>query len=70
MTKYKNIVINGEKMTTKHSLEFANFICRFGDNLVLLDLLEEIIIPAFTDEHLQRSYRDTSFFFMMLILLS
>ncbi len=31
----------------KHHLEFANFICRFGDHYELLDLAAEIVIPAF-----------------------
>lgn len=35
---------------------FANFICRFGENKVLLDYLEEIVIPAFTKDTYVRSY--------------
>jgi hypothetical protein len=50
-------------MTKKHQLEFANFILRFGDNRVLLDLAEEIVIPAFTSENLGRSYSETRHFF-------
>ena len=35
---------------------FANFICRFGDEKVLLDYAEEIVIPAFTHDTYVRSY--------------
>ena len=31
----------------KHYLEFANFVCKFGPNLDLLDLAETIVVPAF-----------------------
>lgn len=43
-------------------IEFANFICRFGDEKVLLDLAEEVVIPAFLINRL-RDYGDTSYFF-------
>jgi len=52
-------------MATKYksSLELANFICKFGKDLNLLDLAEEVVIPAFLDTSLQRVYTDTSYFF-------
>lgn len=50
-------------MPRKHQLEFANFILRFGDDRVLLDLAEEIVIPAFTSPDLERSYGETKHFF-------
>ncbi len=39
----------------KGRAEFANFICRFGEH-VLLDYAEEIVLPAFLDDALIRSY--------------
>lgn len=45
-----------------NSLAFGNFICRFGD-LVLLDLAEEVVFPALLDTSLQRRYGETSYFF-------
>lgn len=35
---------------------FANFICHFGDQKVLLDYAEEIAVPAFTNDTFIRSY--------------
>lgn len=43
--------------------EFGNLICRFGEKKVLVDHLEEIVIPAFFDNKLSRNYADTSYFF-------
>ncbi|MBR7990749.1 hypothetical protein KDX04_33450 [Burkholderia cenocepacia] len=43
---------------------FANFICKFGEKKVLLDLAEDVIIPAFTDTTLERIYGGTSYFFL------
>ena len=40
----------------QHSATFANFICRFGDDKVLLDYAEDIVIPAFTRDTYVRSY--------------
>ncbi|MCC0056728.1 MAG: hypothetical protein H6883_11390 [Rhodobiaceae bacterium] len=40
----------------QHNATFANFICRFGDEKVLLDYAEEIVIPAFTRDTFVRSY--------------
>ena len=44
-------------------LNLANFICKFGEKFVLLDLADEIVIPAFTDESFKRKYADTNYFF-------
>ena len=39
----------------QHDLSFANFILRFGINEVLLDYVEEIVLPAFLNEdHIRR----------------
>lgn len=45
------------------NLQFANFICRFGEDKVLIDLVEEIIIPAFTDRSLNRDAGVANYFF-------
>lgn len=45
------------------TLNVANFICRFGDNDVLLDMAENIVIPAFLGQRI-RSYADTNYFFI------
>ncbi|MEG3663060.1 hypothetical protein [Celeribacter halophilus] len=39
----------------QHNASFANFICRFGDK-VLLDYAKRIVIPAFTKDTYVRSY--------------
>jgi len=45
-------------------LNVANFICKF-DDLVLLDLAEEIVLPAFLDSDLKRTYADTTRYFIL-----
>jgi len=45
------------------SMEMGNLVCRFGDHKVLLDLIEEVVIPSFLDNSLKRSYNKTSYFF-------
>ncbi|MCY4503883.1 MAG: hypothetical protein OXE57_20330 [Alphaproteobacteria bacterium] len=48
----------------QHSVTFANFICRFGKEKVLLDYIEEIVIPAFTRDTYVRSYgQHTHYYF-------
>jgi hypothetical protein len=44
-------------------LSFANLTCRFGDDLVLMDLIEEIVIPALFNENFERRHGFSSFFF-------
>ena len=46
----------------QHTANFANFICRFGEERVLLDYAESIVLPAFTDDRLIRTYGSTRFF--------
>jgi hypothetical protein len=53
----------------QHSVAFANFICKFGDTGNLLDYAEEIVIPAFLDDKLIRTYGSTSYFFLKSELL-
>lgn len=54
------------------SMEMGNLICRFGNEKVLLDMSEEIVLPCFFDQTLVRSYDKTSYFFheVSLVLLS
>lgn len=40
---------------------FANFVCRFGKEKVLLDYLSQIVVPAFIDDDLIRSYGTTKY---------
>ena len=40
----------------QHNAAFANFICRFGSEKVLLDYAEQIVLPAFTDDTMIRSF--------------
>ena len=47
----------------QQSAYFANFICKFGDDKVLLDYVEEIVAPAFTDDTLVREFGSTHLFF-------
>lgn len=47
--------------SNKRSVQFANFICHFGEK-VLLDYLDEIVVPAFTG-NFQRRYGKTAYFF-------
>lgn len=51
-------------MVQKSKIEFANFICKFGDKN-LLDFAAEIVLPAFTDDTLVRSYgKNTHYYFL------
>lgn len=42
-------------------LNLANFTCRFGEKLVMLDLFDEVVAPAFTDAKQRRTFGDTAF---------
>jgi hypothetical protein len=46
------------------SIVFANLTCRFGNDFFLLDLAGEVVIPAFTDSGLRRTFGSTSYFFL------
>jgi hypothetical protein len=39
---------------SRGQIEFANVLCHFGTDKVLLDYLDEIVLPAFTDDKLIR----------------
>jgi len=58
-------------MSTGKTISFANFICKFGDEKDLLDLVTEIVIPAFYGKGLKtRSYDGTQYFFYEVELLN
>jgi hypothetical protein len=57
-------------MPKKHELECANFLLHFGENRVLLDLAEEIVIPAFADSRFERFGSETRYFFQDVHLLN
>ncbi|MEK7952798.1 hypothetical protein [Luteolibacter soli] len=42
-------------------LEVANFVVKFGDHLNLVDLFEEVVAPALTDDTLRRSFTGTHY---------
>lgn len=54
----------------KHNATFANFVCRFGDDKVLLDYAYEIVIPAFTRDTFIRSYGKTHYHLYEVELLT
>lgn len=45
------------------NLEMGNLVCRFGGEKVLLDMAEEIVLPALLDERLERRYGNSKYFF-------
>ena len=57
MRKYRQVV------------EFANFVCHFGDD-VLLDYLNEIVLPAFLNGHRVRSYGGSKYLFLNVKLVN
>lgn len=56
-------------MGKKKELEFANFTLKFGLDGNLLDYAEEIVLPAFFDEKLERSFGKTTYFLRNVQLL-
>lgn len=56
-------------MSGTHTVHFANFICRFGDAKVLLDLADEVVLPAFLERR-QRKYGASQFFFQETELIN
>lgn len=49
-------------MARELELEVANFVCRFGDDKVMGDLLDQVVIPAFFADEI-RDARGTEYFF-------
>lgn len=50
-------------------LEMGNFVCKFGDKN-LIDYLEEVVLPAFSDRSLKRTYGQTTYFFEKVKLIT
>lgn len=44
-------------------IELGNLVIKFGEHLNLLDMLSEVVLPAFFDSTLVRTYSDTSYLF-------
>lgn len=49
-------------MAAVRNITFANFICRFGEHAVMLDLAEEVVLPAFLSGG-SRKYGDSTYSF-------
>lgn len=49
-------------MAAVRNITFANFICRFGEHTVMLDLAEEVVLPAFLSGG-SRKYGDSTYSF-------
>lgn len=47
----------------KYNIEFANFVCKFKDDVNFLDRFDEVIAPAFASKKRERQYADTKYFF-------
>ena len=52
----------------QHNAVFANFVCHFGDS-PLLDYAHKIVLPAFLDDTLIRTYGDTTEFHFLDVSL-
>jgi len=50
-------------LVRQHELVFANLICRFGDDKVLLNEADDIVFPAFFHDNLVRKFGDTESYF-------
>lgn len=46
----------------QYAVEMSNLVCKFGDQN-LLDYFSEIVLPAFSDPELRRTYSETKYFF-------
>lgn len=47
----------------QNDLTFANFVCHFGNRKLLLDEVEDIVLPTFTRDTLVRKFGDTELYF-------
>jgi hypothetical protein len=56
-------------MRGEKALFVANFVCRFGEDLVLLDLFREIVVEAFLKPGRERTYANKKYFFFKPQLL-
>lgn len=53
---------------TKH-VEFANFTCKFGEKLSMLDLFDKVILPSFEARKYKREIRDSEYFIIDTCLI-
>jgi hypothetical protein len=44
-------------------IEIGNLVVKFGEHLNLLDMLAELVAPAFFDPSLKRTFSETSYLF-------
>lgn len=52
-------------MKYNKKLEFANYTCRFGESLRLLDLFEEVVFPSFEElKHIRKIADRSEYFFL------
>ena len=51
-------------MAYTKKIEFANFTCTFGEKLVLLDMFDDVIYPAFKEKKHSRPIRGSEYFFL------
>lgn len=56
-------------MSYKKKLEFANYTCKFGEELNLLDLFEEVVWPSFSGREYIRTIKGCEYFFLDTFLL-
>src|ERR1035441_904210 len=50
-------------MPRNYYLSYANLTCRFGDQYVLLDLANEVVLPAFFDPSHSRQQGPSTYIF-------
>ncbi len=55
--------------TRTNYIEFANFVCKFGER-DMLDAAQEVVLPAFLDRQMQRKYDTTTYFFHRVRLVT
>lgn len=48
---------------TNTEIEIGNLVIKFGDAYNLLDMLSEVVLPAFFNKELKRSFSETSYLF-------
>jgi hypothetical protein len=62
-------VLEGSMAKRELPLEMGNFVCKFGERN-LIDYLEEVVLPAFSDSELNRTYGQTTYFFEKVKLVT
>lgn len=63
-TRYQNIKYQGAFVNFIKKLEFGNYTLNFGENKVLLDLFNEVVMPSFIEmKHVRRLKEKGEYFF-------